>query len=483
MYDIYLDHAATTPVHPDALGLMLPFFGNHFHLPGDPSNFSEKPGEAVQEARSRTARLIGAAPQEIVFTSGGTEAANLAVLGAARARGRGHIITSSIEHDSVLDACRGLESEGFSATFLPAGPSGRVSPDSVEESLRDDTILISIMHVNHETGVVQPVGEIGALARKRGILFHCDAAQSAGKIALDVKDLNVDLLSFSSHKLYGPKGAGALFVRSGVRLQPVMFGPGREMGLRPGTLDVPCIVGFGKSCEIAGKDLEKNARRMQECRDWLERNLLDRISGAMVNGASSPRAPHILSISIPGVQADSLAAWLSLEGITASAGASFFSRQPSRVLTAMGLPPETAFGTVRFSTGWENTRDEMQDTAEVTALAAAGLRDFSEKTGSDETCIVTFSGKKEAGHAVLVLRKEGIPCAVTARPVELEHISGTRIALAVPCAQQEKAGALLGGAGIGPTGMHPLKGLRCRQQGEGEKRFWNLVERIRGRKE
>jgi len=479
MREIYLDHAATTPVHPDVLGLMLPFFGNHFHLPGDPSNFSERPGEAVHQARIRTARLIGAGPQEIVFTSGGTEAANLAVLGAARARGRGHIVTSSIEHDCVHNACLRLESEGFDVTFLPVDPSGLVSPAAVEEALRDDTILISIMHVSHETGTIQPIPEIGAIARQRGILFHCDAAQSAGKIPVNVQELNVDLLSISSHKLYGPKGAGALFVRTGVRLQPVLFGSGQEQGLRPGALNVPCIAGFGKACEIAGRDLDKNAKHMQECRDTLETNLLEKIPGSVVNGAYSLRAPHILSISIPGIQADSLSAWLSLDGITVSTGASFFSRQPSRVLTAMGLSPELAFGSVRISTGWENTLDEMLDTAEVTALAAAGLSDFSEKAGSGETCIVTFPGRKEAGHAVRVLRKEGIPSAVTVRPIELEHLRGTRIAVAIPCSEQENAGSLLGGNGIEPTGMHPLKGLRCRQQSEGEKRFWTLVEQIK----
>lgn len=483
MHRIHLDHAATTPVHPEVPGLMLPFFGNHFHLPGDPSSFSEKPAEAVQEARGRTARLIGAEPREVVFTSGGTEAANLAILGAARAKGRGHIITSAIEHDCVFNACLSLEAEGYRVTALPSDPSGLVSPAAVEEALRDDTILISIMHVNHETGVIQPVGEIGAQARRRGILFHCDAAQSAGKVALDVRELNVDLLSLSSHKLYGPKGAGALFVRTGVRLQPVLFGSGGESGLRPGALNVPCIAGFGKACEIAGRDLEQNARRMQECRDALEKGLLEKIPGAVVNGASTARAPNLLSMSIPGIQADSLAAWLSLEGITVSAGASLFSRQPSRVLTALGLSPELAFGTVRFSTGWENTTDEMLDAAEVTSLAVSGLRDFSGKAGGGETCIVTFPGRDEAARALLVLRKDGIPCAVTVRPVELEHLRGTRIAVAVPCPDQEKAGSLLGMNGVEPTGMYPLKGLRCRQQSEGEKRFWSLVEQIRKRPE
>jgi cysteine desulfurase len=483
MREIYLDHAITTPVHPDVLGLMLPFFGNHFHIPGDPSNFSEKPGEAVRQARNRTARFIGAEPQEIVFTSGGTESVNLAVLGAARARGNGHIITSSVEHACVLNACRHLESEGFTVTCLPVDPSGRISPSSVEDALRDDTILISIMHVNHETGTIQPIPEIGGIARKHGILFHCDAAQGAGKIALNVHELNIDLLSFSSHKLYGPKGAGALFVKKGVQLQPILFGSEQELGLRPGTLNVPCIVGFGRACDSAGNELEKNAQRMQECRDVLEKNLLEKIPGAIVNGAPSHRAPHILSISIPGIQADSLAAWLALEGITVSAGASFFSRQPSHVLTAMGISPDLAFGTVCFSTGWENTTDDMLDAAEVTAHAVSCLRDFSEKAGNEDTCIVTFPGKEEAGRAVHTLRKEGIPCAVTARPMELEHIRGTRIAVAIICPQQENVGSLLGKNGIELTGMHPLRGLRCRQRSSGEKRFWDLVDKVNKNRE
>jgi cysteine desulfurase len=479
MNEIYLDHAATTPVHPDVLGLMLPFFGNHFGIPGDPSHFSDSPREAVKESRSRAASLIGAEPQEIIFTSGGTESANMAVLGVARAKKTGHIITSATEHACVLNACRHLETDGFEVTCVPVTSSGMIDPASVENAVQDDTILISIMHVNNEVGTVQPIREIGSIAKKHGILFHCDAVQSAGKIAIDVNELRVDLLSFSSHKLYGPKGMGALYIRHGTRIEPVSFGSGQEMGHRPGTLNVPGIVGFGKACEVARTELGKNAQRMKFLRDKLENALLEKIPDLRINGLGSLRAPHILSVSIPGIQGDALAAWLDLEGIIVSAGASLFSRQPSHVLTAMGIPAEIEFGTVRFSPGWENTEAEIIMAAETVADISVRLREFTNQVGNDETCIVTFSQRDDAKSSANSLRKEDIPFAVTIRPVELSHLKGTRIAVAFACSQEERVGALLGGHGVDITGMHHLKSLCCRERSKEEEKFWEKVSRIK----
>jgi cysteine desulfurase len=477
-HTIFLDHVATTPVHPDVLGLILPFFGNHFGIPGSPSRFSDRPGEAVAEARSRTARLIGARPNEIVFTSSGTEAANMAVLGAARAKKAGHIITSVTEHACVLNACRHLEDEGFRVTCLPVSPSGLVDPASVEGAISEDTVLISIMLVNNETGAIQAVREIGQIAQKRHVLFHSDAAQAAGRIAVDVNELGTDLLSFSSHKLYGPKGAGALYVRSGTRLAPLLFGTDQENGLRSGTLNVPGIVGFGKACEIAGTDLDKNTRRTGALRDSLEEALLEKIPDARINGSGFSRAPHILSISFPGIQADALAAWLDLEGIVASAGASLFTRHPSHVLVAMGIPADLEYGTICFSTGWENTEAEILMAADATANIVMALREFTRQAGNDGVCIMTFSQRDDAASAARTLQKEGIPFAVTVRPVELDHLMGTRTAVAVDCQHREKAGSQLGREDIPITGMYHLRDL-CSLKSRKEAEFWEKVARIK----
>lgn len=478
MHEIYLNHADTAPLHPDVMGLIMPFFGYHYGTPANPSCFSDTPRQAVRDARERVARLIGALSEEIVFTSGGTEAANMAILGAARAGKTGHIITSSVEQACVLLACRHLEEEGFCLTCLPVDASGLVDPAAVEDAIRDDTVLITIMHANHEVGTVEPISDIGLLAKRHGITFHCDAVQSAGKLPIDVNVLQADLVSFSSHMLYGPKGVGALYVKKGTAISPIFFGAGQEKGLRPGTLNVPGIVGFGKACEIAGKDLEKNAGLTASLRDALEQALLERIPGARVNAPVVTRAPHILSMSFEGIQGDALAAWLDLEGITAATSASLFARHPSHVLTAMGIPADLAFSSVRFSPGWENTKAQIVRTADVAAAAVRMLREFSQQVGDDEICIVTFPGREEAKLAVAGLKEKGIPFAVTARPVELSHLVGPQIAVAIALSHEGRAGALLGERDIAMTGIHRLKGL-SRQRTVQEELFWEKVARIR----
>lgn len=474
--DVFLDHASTTPVHPLVLGLMLPFFGNHFATPSSPFSAGEKPRAALAEARERVASLIGARPGEIVFTATGTEANNLALLSMALVR-PGHVIVSAVEHASVLNTAGRMEEDGATVTVLDVDRTGAVDPARLEDAIRKDTVLISIMHASHETGVIQPVEQIGRIARDRGIPFHCDCVQSAGKTPVDVDALGADLLSISSHKLYGPKGAGALYVREGTRIAPVLSGSPGELGLRPGTINMPAVVGFGKACEEARAGLETNAAVMRSLRDLLEGEILRRVPGATVNGAGSDRTPHIACISFDGVPSDALAAWLDLEGITVSPRASVFSRRPSPALEALGLPPGMAFGTVRLSPGWENTGDEMRRAARAIEQAVARIREFSAHLRDDMTCIITLSSKNHVERSLGCLRDAGIPCAVTARPLELDRLAGPRIALAVPCSRQGEAETILRSHRIAATGVHHLKGLCSRHSGR-EKTFWKEVADI-----
>lgn len=477
--DIFLDHAATTPVHPQVLGLMLPFFGNHFATPSSPFSAGEKPREALADARARVASLIGAQPSGIVFTASGTEANNLALSGMARARS-GHVIISAMEHSSVMNTAGHLKDLGCEVTVVPVDAGGMVDPARLEEAIRDDTVLISVMHASNETGVIQPAGEIGRIARARGITFHCDCVQSAGKIPVVAGDLHADLLSISSHKLYGPKGAGALYIREGTRISPVLFGSSQESGLRPGHLNMPAIVGFGRACEEAREGLQVNASLMERLRDRLEQEILSRIPGVTINGAETPRVPHIASLSFDGVPCDALAAWLDLDDITVSPRASLFSQRQSHALEAPGLPAGLAFGTVRFSPGWENTEEEILRALGAVEQAVTRIRQFSRRIGDDMTCIVTFASKNHIRRSLGYLEEAGIPCAVTARPLELGHLGGPRIALAVPCPRQDEAVKTLESHRIKATGMHRLRGL-CRQRSEQETRFWEKVASVKGK--
>jgi cysteine desulfurase len=372
---IYLDYAATTPVDPavaEAMDLSLRAEGGL----GNPSSmhlFGRRAARRIEAARGEVAALIGAAPGEIVFTSGATESDNLALLGVPRAnahRGR-HVVSSRIEHKAVLDPCRRLEKEGFRVTLLSPDGTGRIDPQAVAAALCSDTVLVSVMLVNNEIGVIQDVEAIGALCRARGILFHTDAAQAAGTIPIDVRVLPVDLMSFTAHKLYGPKGIGALYVRSGARphLQPMMFGGGQERGFRPGTLPTHQIVGFGVACALARKALVPESERLVSLREQLWREL-EALGGAHLNGVGAPRVPGILNVSFEGVEGESLVTGLSELAVSTGAACNSASAEPSYVLRALGRDAELAQSSLRFSIGRFTT------SADLAAAAAAVRREL-----------------------------------------------------------------------------------------------------------
>ncbi|HPC48034.1 MAG TPA: cysteine desulfurase family protein, partial [Deltaproteobacteria bacterium] len=448
---IHLDHASSSPVTPRVLGVMMPYFANHFSSPSSAFFAGEKPRAALAQARESTAGLIGADAREIVFTASGTEANNIAVLGAARARGKGHIVVSPLEHASVMSAAMHLKHEGFSVTVLEACPGGLVDPAALEDAMRDDTVLVSVLHASHETGVIQDIRGLSAIARARGAVFHCDCVQSAGRIPIDVNDLNADLISLSSPVLGGPRGAGALYIRKGTRLEPVFFGRAEENGIRPGHMDIPAITGFGLACKDALERMGDNAATVASLRDLLEAEITSSLGKAVVNGAEHARVCHISSISFEGVPCDAIAAWLDLEGITVSPRASVFSHHTNQVLEALGLTADAAFGTVRFSPGIENTEAEMVRTSTIVEQAATRIRESSEIVGDDAVCILAFSSRAAAARSIRELERASIPCVVTARPIELDALPGPRIALAVPCPSVQDALHVLEGTRIHPT--------------------------------
>jgi cysteine desulfurase len=378
MKPIYLDHHATTPVDPAVVAAMLPFFTEKYGNPSGRSHvFGQEAHRAVEQAREQVAALIGAAPDEIIFTSGATESDNLAVRGTARslaAKGR-HIVTTTIEHAAVLEPCRSLEREGFEVTRVAVGASGIVAAADVAAAIRNDTVLVSVMAGNNEVGTIQPVAEIGALCRERGVAFHSDAVQAVGRIPASAGAWNADLLSLSAHKMYGPKGTGALYVRKGrrprLRPQPQAEGGGQERGLRSGTLNVPGIVGFGEAARLAGAALAAGeADRIRRLRDQLWNGLRERIDGVEMNGAKDPRLPGNLHVSIARAEAEVLI--LSLGGriaISAGAACAEAGGKGSHVLRAMGLPDERVYTALRFGIGRYNSGAEIE--AVVEALAAA----------------------------------------------------------------------------------------------------------------
>ncbi len=390
MQRIYLDHNATTPVHARVLEAMLPYLGPEFGNPSSAHYFGQRARQAIEGAREAVAALIGARPAEIVFTSGGTEADNAAVLGvvgrALRTRKQSgqpplHVITTAIEHDAVLNACGALEARGVSVTYVPAGRDGIVSLDAIRSALRPETALISVMHANNEIGTLQPVEEIGQIAAEADIPFHTDAVQSAGKIPIHVNRFGVDLLSLSAHKFYGPKGVGALFVRKGVEIDSLLYGGGNERGRRPGTENVAAIAGLGKACELARSDMAEASAHLCELRNRLEEGLLARIPGTRVNGDPARRAPNTLSLVLPGVDSESLVIALDLAGLACSAGAACSSGavDPSHVLTAIGLIRAEARASLRFSVGRANTREEIDKALELIPAAVARQRDAAAK--------------------------------------------------------------------------------------------------------
>ncbi len=374
---VYADHGATTPTDPRVLEAMRPYFAEKFGNPSSVHAFGQDAREAVDLARERVAAAVSANASEIVFTSGATEADNFAVLGAAFAnesRGR-HLITSAVEHHAVIEPCRFLASRGFEVTYLAVDQYGRVDPDDVVGALREDTILVSVMHANNEVGTLEPVAEIGRLVRARGILMHTDATQSVGILPVNVDDLSVDLLSMSSHKRYGPKGAGALYVRKGAKIARIQHGGAHERNRRGGTENVPAIVGFGLALQLAGDSMVDEATRLRAWRDRVFAGLKN-VEGAHPNGHPTDRLPGNVNVSFAGTDSESILMALDFRGIAASSGSACTSGslEPSHVLTAIGLPPELAAGTVRFSLGRTNTDAEVDYLVEVLPEIISTLR-------------------------------------------------------------------------------------------------------------
>ncbi len=381
MRRIYLDHAATTPTHPDVVKAMLPFFTDAFGNPSSVYSYGQEAKGAVEEARSKTAELIGARSEEIIFTSGGTEADNFALKGIAYANEHkgNHIITASIEHHAVMEVCQFLERRGFTITYLPVDEYGLVDPDDVRKAITAKTILISIIHANNEVGTVEPVSEIGEIAKEAEVYFHTDAVQSVGHIPVNVDKLKVDLLSMSAHKLYGPKGAGGLYVRKGTKLVSLMQGGEQEKMRRAGTENVPAIVGLGKAVELARQEMDKEAERLAGLRDKLTEGLREKIDRIRLNGHPTRRLPNNVNVSVDFVEGESMLLNLDLEGICASTGSacSSASLEPSHVLLALGLSPEQAHGSLRFTLGRENTEADVERVLEVLPAIVAKLRAMS----------------------------------------------------------------------------------------------------------
>lgn len=378
---VYLDHSATTPVRPEVLAAMLPYFAGKFGNASSIHRWGYEAREAINDAREKVASLIGASPSEILFTSGGTEADNLAIRGVAHARkSRGnHLITSQIEHHAVLHTFEVLQKEGFEVTFLPCDKYGLIDPDDVRKAIRKDTILVSIMHGQNEVGTVEPIKEIGEIAREHGALFHSDAVQSAGKIPIDVKELNVDLLTLSSHKIYGPKGVGALYVTKGVRLTPQVTGGAHERRMRAGTENVPGIVGFGEACRLAKAELPEESARLTKLRDKLIEGLLNEIPDVVLNGHPVLRLPHNVNVSVKYLEGESILLNLDRMGVAASSGSACTSGslEPSHVLLAMGLSHETTHGSLRFSLGMSNTEEDINYVLEILPPIVEKLRAMS----------------------------------------------------------------------------------------------------------
>jgi cysteine desulfurase len=378
---VYLDYAATTPVHPNVLKAMLPYLTDAF---GNPSSLYSYGGEAkgaIEEARAKVADLIGAQDEEIVFTGSGTEADNFAIKGVAFANeSKGnHIITSSIEHHAVTETCKFLERRGFSVTYLPVDEYGLVDPHDVKKAITGKTILISVIHANNEMGTIEPIAEIGKVAKEAGVYFHTDAVQTVGHIPVDANELGVDLLSISAHKLYGPKGVGALYIRKGTKLIPFMHGGEQERRRRASTENVAGIVGLGTAAELARQEMDEEVQRLTRLRNRLIKGLLERIDHVRLNGHPQKRLPNNINVSIDFVEGESMLLNLDLEGICASTGSacSSSSLEPSHVLLAMGLAHEQAHGSLRFTLGKWTTEEEIGQVLEVLPRIVAKLRAMS----------------------------------------------------------------------------------------------------------
>lgn len=385
MRRVYLDYNATTPVAPEVLDAMLPFFTEGYGNASSIHSVGQNARAAVETARQSVATLIGAKPSEIVFTSGGTEADNLAVLGfvAAMRREKRHVICSTIEHHAVLNAVEALEKQGIEVTWLPVSGDGIVDPEDVRRAIRPETVLITVMHANNELGTIQPIGEIGPIAFESNVYFHTDAVQSTGKIPLDVNELKVDFLALSAHKLCGPKGIGALYVRENTPLEPILFGGTHERDRRPGTENVPGIVGLGKAAEIARAHLASDSDRLAALRDSFEQGILSRVAESHVNGNRARRVPNTTNITFPHAAGESLVIAFDLQGVQCSGGAACSSGAvlPSHVLRAIGLPHDEAKSTLRFSLGRLTTPEDIAYAVEVIPPLVERLRSLSPNYG------------------------------------------------------------------------------------------------------
>jgi cysteine desulfurase len=388
---VYLDYNATTPVDPAVLDVMLPYLRDNFGNAGSVHTPGQRARAGVDAARESVAALIGAKPNEIVFTSGGTEADNLAIFGAVAAstKPRKHVITTSIEHHAILQSCEELERQGIEVTVVPVSQAresqGVVDPENIRRALRPETVLITVMHANNELGVIQPIEEISRIAAEAKVCFHCDGVQSAGKVPLDVNRLGVDLLSISAHKFCGPKGIGALYVRPGTLLKPRSYGGHAERDRRAGTENVPGIVGIGKAAEVAARLLAEDSARIGPLRDLLESALLEKIPAARVNGDRTRRVPNTINISFPGAGGEALLISLDLQGIACSTGAacSSGSTEPSHVLTAAGISRDDARSSLRFSLGRPTTAQEIEYAISVIPTVVERIRSLSPKVGSE----------------------------------------------------------------------------------------------------
>jgi cysteine desulfurase NifS/selenium donor protein len=419
MNPIYLDYNATTPIDPEVADAMRPYLDTYFGNPSSSHSYGAATKIAVEKARKQLANLINAQPEEIIFTSGGTESNNYAVKGAALANKQkgNHIITSSIEHPAIFEVCKYLEKQGFEVSYLPVDEHGIVSIENLIHAIKEETILITIMHANNETGTIQPIEEIGKIAKEKGILFHTDAAQSLGKIPADVNAMNVDMLSIAGHKLYAPKGIGALFIRNGVKLEKLIHGADHEQNLRAGTENVLEITGLGKAAEVASRDLAKHASHYKKMRDYLHQQILDAMPEVKLNGHPELRLPNTLSLSFPGVEANTLIS--RLENVAASAGAACHAESidVSAVLEAMNVPIKYAMGTIRFSTGRTNTLAEIKTAAEEIITTAKALMP---KT-SEDVIIKTRDTKT----IKLTHYTHGLGCACKIEPQKLEEVLKT----------------------------------------------------------
>lgn len=381
MRRIYLDHNATTPLHPEVLEAMLFYYKNVFGNASTIYSFGQEARKAIDDAREALACLIGAEPKEIVFTSGGTEADNFALKGVASAlKGKGgHIVISSIEHHAVLFACKYLEKMGKKITYLPVDKYGWLDPERVKEAITNQTILISIIHANNEIGTIEPIAEIGKIARTCGVYFHTDAVQTVGKIPINVNELGIDLLSLSAHKFYGPKGVGALYIRKGTKIHPLMHGGEQERKRRAGTENVPSIAGLGEAAKIASKEMKQEYSHAKKLRDKLENKIKDNIDYIRLNGHRTERLPNTSNISFEFIEGESLILNLDLKGIAASTGSACASGslEPSHVLLAIGVPPAIAQGSIRFSLGRDNQKEDIDYTVENLVEIVGRLREMS----------------------------------------------------------------------------------------------------------